>query len=550
MASGSKPSGTAEEASAAVVLAWAHHARAALGTAREHLDALNVFPVPDGDTGTNLVLTVSAAVERVEGCAGESVTSGPEAARAFADGALLGARGNSGVILSQILRGMAESWSEVLDEAAVHAMLRRATDLAYAAVAHPVEGTILTVARAAAEGAESVVEAADGATTVLDAALEAAEEALLRTPTLLPALARAGVVDAGGQGLVLVLGALRRALAREAVPVAPPLPEGVHGVGPAHGDTAEGAPPHRYSGPAYEVMFLLRADEDAVSDLRLALDSLGDSLVIVGGDGLWNVHVHVDDAGAAVEAGLRAGTPQDIRITHLSTAQEREGSVPTSLSRGIVAVSHGPGVAEVLSVAGVEVVPALPRVRPSTAELLGGIRATGASDVVLLPSDSDTTGVAELAAEEARAGGLRVAVIPTRSIVQTLAAVAVHDPDASFEEDVIAMTRAAGATRYGAVTIASRAALTTAGPCAEGDVLGVVDGDIVVVGSDIEESVREILSGMLAIGGELVTLVFGVDARESQRQRLAAWVARTFPLVEMSLVDGDQPLWPVIVGVE
>lgn len=551
MASGSKPSGTAQDASAALVLAWAHHARAALGVAREHLDALNVFPVPDGDTGTNLVLTVTAAVEQVEECAGDPQTPGAEAARAFAGGALLGARGNSGVILSQILRGMAEGWSDVLDGDAVRTMLHRASELAYAAVAHPVEGTILTVVRAAAEGAEAVAQVTDGASTVLDAALASAEEALLRTPTLLPALARAGVVDAGGQGLVHVLGALRHALAGDAVPVAPSLPElAPGGAAAAVGRGGHGSGERHYSGPAYEVMYLLEADDAAVTDLRLALDALGDSLVIVGGDGLWNVHVHVDDAGAAVEAGMRAGTPQGIRITHLSTMPGHHASERTDVSRAVVAVSHGPGVAALLAEAGIEVVPARPRVRPSTAELLGSIRATHAEDVVVLPSDSDTRGVAELAAQEARHGGLRVAVIPTRSIVQTLAAVAVHDPDTSFEDDVIAMTRAAGATRYGAVTIASRAALTTAGPCAEGDVLGVVDGDIVVVGSDVEESVREILSGMLAIGGELVTLVFGVDASEDDRQRLAAWVARAFPLVEVNLVEGDQPLWPVIVGVE
>lgn len=550
MASGPEQSGTAAGSSAAVVLAWALHARAALGMAREHLDALNVFPVPDGDTGTNLVLTVSAAAEHVEECASDPVVSGPEAARALAAGALLGARGNSGVILSQILRGMAEGWGEVLDGTVVHAMLRRAADLAYAAVAHPVEGTILTVARAAADGAGAVAQAPD-ATDVLDAALEAAEDALLRTPTMLPALARAGVVDAGGQGLVHVLRALRHAVAGDAMPPAALLLNLAEGTLPASTQGgAGGAGGHGYGGPSYEVMYLLRADDAEVSGLRRDLDALGDSLVIVGGDGLWNVHVHVDDAGAAVEAGVRAGTPHSIRITHLSTVPEGHAGEEPLAHRALVAVSHGPGVAALLADAGVEVVPALPRVRPSTAELLGGVRSTRAAEVVLLPSDSDTMGVAELAAEEARAEGLRVAVIPTRSIVQTLAAVAVHDPEVSFEDDVIAMTRAAGATRYGAVTVASRAALTTAGPCAEGDVLGVVDGDIVVVGSDVEDSVREILSGMLAIGGELVTLVFGVDTSEDQRQRLSAWVARAFPLVEMSLVEGDQPLWPVIVGVE
>jgi dihydroxyacetone kinase-like predicted kinase len=203
-----------------------------------------------------------------------------------------------------------------------------------------------------------------------------------------------------------------------------------------------------------------------------------------------------------------------------------------------------------LTSAGAHVVPALPRQRPSTAELLSAIAGSHASEVIVLPSDKDTAGVAEAAAEQARHDGIRVAVIPTRAVVQTLAAVAVHDASRRFADDVVAMTRAASATGYGAVTIASREALTTAGPCRTGDVLGLVNGDIVKVGSSVGEVARELLSRLLAMGGELVTLVLGVEADDDLRHDLPEWVEARFPLAEVSVHEGGQPLWPIIIGVE
>jgi dihydroxyacetone kinase-like predicted kinase len=294
-------------------------------------------------------------------------------------------------------------------------------------------------------------------------------------------------------------------------------------------------------------MFLLEADDDAVPALRTELDALGDSLVVVGGDRLWNVHVHVDDAGAAVEAAMAVGRPYRLRITHLETVVPTSGRVD---GRALVAVSHGPGVAELLGSAGVGIVPALARQRPSTAEILDAVGLTHAAEVIVLPSDKDTRGVAEAAAEQARADGVRVSVIPTRSIVQTLAAVAVHDPSARFDDDVVAMTRAAGATRYAAVTVASRAALTTVGPCDVGDILGLVDGDIVMVGDDVPSVTRDILTRMLAIGGELVTLVLGADAGPDLSESLPEWLAERYPLTDVVVYDGGQPLWPIIMGVE
>jgi len=538
--------------SSALVRDWAMRALSGLGDAREDIDALNVFPVPDGDTGTNLYLTMESALMSVEQCwatgEGATVPHVDEAARAMSMGALMGARGNSGVILSQILRGTSEVLAALpdgqeLEGGSISSLLRRAADLGYEAVARPVEGTILTVARAAADAAADLIESGTSdAGAVVTAAAEGARRALALTPTMLETLRLAGVVDAGGRGLVVVLDALAEAVtgvqsaALSDVGPHVPLPRPVETEATRH-----------YGGPAYEVMFLLEADDSAVPALRTELDALGDSLVVVGGDRLWNVHVHVDDAGAAVEAAMRAGRPYRLRITHLELVVATDA---TTTARALVAVTHGPGVAELLGEAGVGLVPAAARQRPSTSELLNAIVSSHAAEVVVLPSDKDTRGVAEAAAEQARASGVRVSVIPTRSIVQTLAAVAVHDPSARFDDDVVGMTRAAGATRYAAVTVASRAALTTVGPCEEGDVLGLVDGDIAMVAADLATVAREILTGMLAVGGELVTLVMGADASADLRDDLPAWLEDTYPLIDVVVYDGGQPLWPIIMGVE
>lgn len=543
--------------SAALVREWAYRALSALGDARTDIDALNVFPVPDGDTGTNMYLTMESACESVDQCWDASREPAADAsdpalidvAHAMSIGALLGARGNSGVILSQILRGTSEVLSglrdgEELDGDIVHRLLRRAADLGYEAVARPVEGTILTVARAAADAALDSVEAGVvDAGIVVRAAADGASEALDQTPTMLESLRLAGVVDAGGRGLLVVLDALAEVVSGMRRAGAPPA-TGLHSPVPRPFDG--GVAPH-YGGPAYEVMFLLEADDAAVAVLRQELDMLGDSLVVVGGDGLWNVHVHVDEAGAAVERAIAAGRPYRIRITHLEPVVTHSVGQAT---RAIVAVAHGPGVADLLGRAAAFVVPAAARQRPSTGELLAAVEQTHAAEVVLLPSDKDTRAVAEAAAEQARRDGVRISVIPTRSVVQTLAAVAVHDPTLRFDDDVVAMTRAAGATRYAAVTVASRQALTTVGPCEIGDILGLVDGDIVVVGREVPAVAREILSRMLSIGGELVTLVTGADATTDLTEELPDWLARAYPVVEVVVYEGGQPLWPIIMGVE
>jgi len=533
-----------------VLLHWAHLGLESLGRARERIDALNVFPVPDGDTGTNLYLTVEAAVAAAEA---EPSADFAVLARSLARGALLGARGNSGVILSQILRGLCDEFGAVgnpgsgeVDGTAVARALRRASDAAYEAVERPVEGTILTVVRNAADAAHVAARASAGLAEVLGAVRTTAHDSLAATTDQLEVLRRAGVVDAGAAGLVVLLDALdeavtgvHRADSEESRLMRPDSPA------PKDVDVAT------YQGPEFEVMYLIESVDARIAALRSELGSLGDSLVVVGGEGVWNIHVHVDDAGAAVEAAIAAGRPYDIRITHLATEPSRRRGDRVGLAgRGIVVVAHGSGISQLVTDAGAEVVMAEPRRSPSTRELLAAVRRTGAGEVIILPSDSDTQIVAAVVATEARDDGTRVAVIPTRSVVQSLAALAVHDTTRFFDADVVTMTRAASATRYGALTLAAREAVTSAGICRVGDVLGLVEGDIVELGSDLGDVARRILARMLATGGELVTVVTGEGCEPELVGDLEKWLRHHYAGVDLVSYDGGQPLWPLILGVE
>ncbi|MCX4819627.1 DAK2 domain-containing protein [Streptomyces sp. NBC_01142] len=529
---------------AAAVRAWCSLSLEALGREREEIDAINVYPVADGDTGTNLYLTVESAVQAVEAvfAAHETGSSAPalaEVMRSMAHGALIGARGNSGTILAQLLRGMAERLGEGDHLAGA---LRRAAGLAREAVAHPVEGTILSVAGAAAEAAEtSSSSSADEAGTAR-AAYEGARSALDATPGQLAVLERAGVVDAGGRGLLMVLGALVEAVSGEA----PLVPAMAH-VRPE--PLGPGVEPCADGGPAFEVIYLLEADDAAVTRLRTRLDGLGDSLVVVGGDGLWNVHVHVDDAGAAVEAGVEAGRPYRIRITHFDTAT----AVPREqVQRAVVVVVPGEGLAGLCTQAGATTVLARPGEPPASGELVDAIRCAHAREVVLLPNSAELRHTAAAAAEQARTEGVRVALIPTRSAVQGIAALAVHEPDRRFDEDVVAMTAAAGATRYAELAVAERQSWTMAGVCQAGDVLGLIDGDVVVIGTDLAATAETVLDRMLAAGGEMVTLVLGDDVTDADAvaDRLERHVRDGHLAVDTVVYRGGRQSAPLLIGVE
>ena len=338
-------------------------------------------------------------------------------------------------------------------------------------------------------------------------------------------------------------------------------------VGPGAGPVGNGAPVaagarsgHGSAGQGegfgYEVQFLLDADVSAVDVLRGTLDGLGDSLVVVGtGDGTWNVHVHVaaDRIGPAVEAGVVAGRPHRISVTPLELAgphshvAEEAAPVPgAGARRGAVVVAAGDGLTALFRAEGATVVDR----NPSTGEMLAAITATGARCVVLLPNDANTHAVASTAAKEAEAAGVRVSVVPTRSPVQALAALAVRDATRLFADDVIAMAEAAGACRYGEVCTARRDSLTVAGPCRQGDLLGLVDGEVHVIGADLEEVSRRLLDRMLGGGGELTTLVLGAAAPAALEETLRGHLAQTWPFVELQCYAGGQPRYHLLVGVE
>lgn len=528
---------------------WATAGREALSAAKDEIDDLNVYPVPDGDTGTNLLMTMDSIVEAVEQVRSAGVSAIWDA---MARGALMGARGNSGVILSQFLRGLADvlGRGDTGTAEGLQRGLTRAAELAYAAVAKPVEGTMLTVARECAEAAARVESG--GLVAVVREARAAAGRSLARTPDLLPQLRSAGVVDAGGKGLCVLLEALESVVTGEASSAgdAPRLLVARDRSGLAR---AREAGSDDY---AYEVQYLLRdAAPEAVETLKTVLGGLGDSLVVVGVHGLFNVHVHVNDVGAAVEAGLDAGRPFRVTVTRFADQVDEDAEgVPVGTERpagrAVVAVAPGDGLAALFGGSGAVVVEGGPTSNPSTGELLDALRRAGVAEVVLLPNDGNTLGVASAAAAAARDEGVSVAVVPTRSVLQGLAALAVADDSRPFADDVAAMAEAAGSTRWAEVTTAVREAATMAGVCRPGDVLGLLEGDVVLIGDDVEKVATELVDRMLDGGGELVTVVTGEQAPAGAGDRLVEHVERTRPAVEVVAYDGGQPHYPLLLSVE
>jgi uncharacterized protein len=528
----------------AAVGQWYRTAVEVLSEFRGRLDDLNVFPVPDGDTGTNLLLTAQAAVAELDR---QGTRTTESAWSILARGAVLGARGNSGTILAQLLRGLADQLAgqPPADGPAFAGALQKAAVTAYTAVADPEEGTFLTVARACADAA--VTAADDGAAdlaAVVRAAADGARVALDATPGQLAVLREAGVVDAGGAGLCLVLDALVTTVTG-IEPDRPPLARRDH----AHRHSGEDLPHQPPAGPGSEVQYLLAdTDEDAVARLQSRLAALGDSLVVVGVDTEtgreWNVHVHVADIGAAIEAGIEAGRPYRISVTPLAPVP---ATAPLPGTRAVVAVVSSDGLAELFVGEGVRVVHCGPE-GVTEDDVLDEIVASAAHEVVVLPNDADLMQVASRAAVRARESGRDVGVVPTRSPVQGLAAIAVADPARRFGDDVIAMAEAAAATRWAEVTVAEQEALTSAGRCLPGDALGSAEGDVLIVGSDLVAVACELLDRLLSGGGELATLVVGPD--EALGDAVAAHLSAVHPTIEVTRYGGGPSDIPLQAGVE
>lgn len=515
----------------------------AFETARDEIDALNVFPVPDGDTGTNLLLTVRSALDALED-AGEDTSPCQAAGR----GAVLGARGNSGVIFSQVIRALCERLAdEALQAQDTLAVLRRARDLAYDAVAEPVGGTILSAMDAAAD-----VIGTDGSLlAVLDAAVAATGEAVAATRDQLEQNRAAGVVDAGARGFEVALQAIRAYVAGEDPPPRHPPP-----VRRVVGDVV-----HRESGSLdyeFEVQYLLEADDEVAPQVRRDLEDVGDSVVVVACGGLLNVHVHTNDIGAAVEVGSQRGHVFRVQVTsfsdqiaHLSMPPGADAAAAATRPQrgfGVVAVLPGRRLADLAREDGAVVVDAAAGALPTVAELVDAVRRVHADRVAILPGHRNAVPTARKAAELAGDEGFDVAVVAEAvSVPAVLAALAMADPDDGAADDLRA---AAADVRAGEVVAAVRDADTPVGTVIEGQYLVVVGSDVVGFDDDPVLALEDLVARLCADEPEVVTVLVGEDVPTAEAHRAATAVERVCGDAEVDILDGGQRPARYVVGAE
>lgn len=511
------------------------------------IDAINVFPVPDGDTGTNMALTLRAAVEEAAS-AGDGV---PEVSDALARGALLGARGNSGVILSQYLRGIAERLSQVhkVDGQALAAALAHGATVAYAAVSNPVEGTILTVAREAGRAAQEAAITGAGPIVALRAAVSAAQEAVAHTPDLLPVLREAGVVDSGGLGLSVTLdGALKHLQGEALPPVAADAGridrEWLARVEVTHGDGESFG---------YCVEFVVRGEAVSVSRLRSELEAIGTSVLVVGEGPLVRVHVHTADPGAALSRGVAFGSLSRIKVDNMEEQARRlaERSVPQVAAMGpfsVVAVALGEGLADVLRRLGAErVIQGGQTMNPSARELLAAVEAVSQPFVVILPNNKNILWTAE---QVATLTTKRVAIIPTKTIPQGIAALVALNPEDEPEQALEAMRAAAGRVRTVEVTRAARSARIGGVQVEEGRPFALVD-DVPAAAGDTPEAAALAAIRSLEVGETpMITIYYGSAQTVEAAERFAELLRQTFPDAEIEVLLGGQPFYDYVISIE
>jgi uncharacterized protein len=513
--------------------AWLRRATSVISDSADALNAMNVFPVPDADTGSNLKLTMTGIAGAVPNLEQSSLDVAVQAA-------VLGAHGNSGAIVAEMFVSVCRALVHDLNRLQsmppgrlAATLLRLAAEAARLAVARPVAGTILTVADDTASAAEAAARSQAGnALAVVQAAQRGAHDSLIRTPDQLEVLASAGVVDAGGQAYVLLIDVLAEILGgAQAQPLKAPASPTVSAQREAPTMAGE-----------YEVMYALRgAPPSDLDALRERLSGLGHSVVIVGDQAIAQVHVHLEEAGAALEAALPLGELSQIRITALPDR-------PAVMGRIVLAVVTGPGLAEAVASLG-----GLPlRVGESgvTYHQLRGAAQQTCGELVILPNGAENLKRAQRVATELRRGGRRVGIIPTVSQVQGLAAMAVHEPSADFESAVAAMSTAAGHARHGAITVAERAAMTTAESHEPSEIIGTVDHDVVAIGTSLVEVAWLVVQRLLGVGGELLTLLRGSEADDALVSDLTARIRNRFPTVEVEVVDGGQRRHPLLLGLE
>jgi DAK2 domain fusion protein YloV len=530
--------------------------RDALRSHQAAINRLNVYPVPDGDTGTNMALTLESVCAELDVAEADMTAT----CKAISHGSLMGARGNSGVILSQVLRGM----SEVLrdgdgDGRTFAAALSAASEAAYGAVMRPVEGTILTVVREASEAATASADRGADLCAVVEAAREQGGDALARTPELLPVLKTAGVVDAGGAGFLLLLDVVLHELDGRAVPE----PEAAAEVDVAAVQAVD-HDEHQMSDLRYEVMYFLEAPDGTIPAFKDVWAGIGDSIVVVGGDGIWNCHIHTDDIGAAIEAAIDCGRPRQIRVTDLIEQVEeerwvREGvaagagaeeplHVNTPVTTAVVAVATGDGIRRIFYSLGVQrIVTGGQSMNPSTAQLVEAVESAPADEVVILPNNKNIIAVAEQVQSQT---DKTVRIVPTHGITEGFAALVAYDPEAPCTENAGEMTDAAANVIAGEVTRAVRDSASDAGAIKEGDYLGISREGIVAVDADLGNAAMALLAQLVTEDHEIVTIIEGEGCTPAATRAVTEWLADEHADVTAEVHHGGQPLYPFLFGVE
>jgi len=538
----------------------------ALSAHRARINRLNVYPVPDGDTGTNMALTLESVVEEM----GQADPDMAATCKAISHGSLMGARGNSGVILSQILRGLADGVRdlEAADGQVLAAALTAACEAAYGAVMRPVEGTILTVSRCIAEAAVAAASSGADLLGVLDAGRTGGAEGLARTPELLPVLAEAGVVDAGGSGLLLLMDVFLHVVDGRPVPesledegVLDPdrLAEMTHSGAHDHGSTGGQSGGGGIADLRYEVMYFLEAPDETIPAFKDVWAGIGDSIVVVGGDGIWNCHIHTDDIGAAVEAAIDCGRPRNIRVTDLLEQVEEERWVREAdahavlehnepAETAVVAVATGDGIRRIFHSLGVQrIVTGGQTMNPSTAQLLEAVEAAPADQVVLLPNNKNIIPVAEQVDAQTTK---TVYVVPTRGVAEGFASLLAYDPQAAGIDNAKTMAEAAAAVVAGEVTQAVRDSSCDLGAITQGDYLGISRDGIRALGSGLDLVCTQLLDLLLDDEHEIVTIIEGEGSSAAITRHITQWVDDHHPDVTSEIHHGGQPLYPYLFSIE
>ena len=533
----------------------------------ERVNALNVFPVPDGDTGTNMNLTLTSGVREMDKVPSPSRVG--DLAEALSKGLLMGARGNSGVILSQLFRGFSKAVAgkETIGARELAEAFKRGVDMAYKAVMKPVEGTILTVSREAAEMGVIRSRQTEEPVEVLAEMLSGARKSLERTPQLLPILAETNVVDAGGQGLVFILEGLLSALRGEEISGDDFFDDREDGTlaSVAHGETAQSKIDPATIEHGYCTEFIIRRKDAGTFDegaFRGEMGAFGDSLLVIVDDELVKVHIHSERPGDVLNFAQKFGDLTNIKIenmreqhAHWSGADapsKRETVSPEPAAErkahGVFAVASGEGVVKMFRSLGADgVIEGGQTMNPSTEDIVKAIRGLSADHVFVLPNNKNNIMAAEQAAELV---DVPVTVLPTRTVLQGLTALIAFDPDADAERNREKMMKALEGVRCGEVTYAVRDSQVNGHSIKEGDFIGIYEGKIETVGGSLIATSRDLLQKMLARGGELVTILYGKDVTDAQVKELSDFLARNYPDVESEIHYGGQPLYFFLITIE